>query len=119
MSRLQQQQQPQRHDWMHTSSSTGDSQTGLDAAASRVMGRRLQEEDDPAADAADEGEEEVLLDSELEGGVPDSEWTQEGAVATSSHVFEDDDSADEWDVEFDEAFEFSDDEGLRDTLPQK
>lgn len=85
------------------------------------MGRRLQEEDDPAAvDAADEGEEEVLLDSELEGGVDDAEWTQEGALATSSHVYEDEeDSADEWDVEFDEAFEFSDDEGLQDTLPEQ
>lgn len=71
-------------------------------------------------DELDEGE--VLLDEDeidTDGaGVPDSEWTNDGSVSTSSHV---EDSADEYevefDVEFDEGFEFSDEEGLQDNLP--
>jgi hypothetical protein len=67
-------------------------------------------------------EAEVLLDEDeidTDGaGVPDSEWTNDGSVSTSSHV---EDSADEYevefDVEFDEGFEFSDEEGLQDNLP--
>jgi hypothetical protein len=68
-------------------------------------------------------EDEVLLDEfeavdeAIDGGVVDSEWTNEGAVSTSSHVTYHEDSADEYDVEFDEDFDFEDEEGLQDNLP--
>jgi hypothetical protein len=66
-------------------------------------------------DEWEEPEPEVRLD-----GVLDAEWTSEGAVSTSSPVddFEDfEDSADEYDVEFDEDFDFEDEEALQDNLP--
>jgi hypothetical protein len=64
----------------------------------------------------DEWEEpEVRLDSS--SGMLDAEWTGEGAVSTSSHVEEFEDSADEYDVEFDEDFDFEDEEALQDNLP--
>jgi hypothetical protein len=43
------------------------------------------------------------------------EWGEDGAVSLgSAGEFEEADSADEYDVEFDEAFEFEDEEGLQD-----
>jgi len=74
----------------------------------------------------DPDEGEVLLDEyEEDAGaagalgrvIVDSEWTNDGAVSTSSHLEYEEDSADEYDVEFDEAFEWEDEEELVDSLP--
>jgi hypothetical protein len=126
------QQQCQHSTWrLHTCRSSSSSSSSSNDAAPPA-----REAADPAAAAAvgqasgpavaDEDypyEGEVLLDEfeafdeAVDGGVVDSEWTNEGAVSTSSHVVYQDDSADEYDVEFDEDFDFEDEEGLQDNLP--
>lgn len=149
---LQQQLLPSQHGghrWLCTSTSSSLHHSagapaaaaatgGMDAAAGAAAAASTQQQQQAAAAAAgaflgddtfdDPDEGEVLLDEfeagaeDYDNGVQDSEWTNEGAVSTSSHglrgVEEEGDSADEYevqfDVEFDEGFDWEDEEGLQD-----